>query len=238
MFLDGNGIRIRNRPDPFEHKLLKLSECFDLSHVLYSPFHGLFISEASTTRKYGEYASTPVKPPFKFCGENAGHQERATNLAARNLVLLGQRFVLLRKISRKQNERSFFQISVSFLSAMRSILKNERLICLRKISRSENERWFFQASVWFLPAMRSISKNERLICLRKISRSENERSFFQISVSFLLAIRSILKNERLISLRKISRSENERSFLKNSRSRNKNQRSTTYLTEETWHVAC
>jgi hypothetical protein len=47
-----------------------------------------------------------------------------------------------------------------------------------------------------------------------------------------------LKNERLIRLRKISRSANERSFLKNSRSRNKNQRSTTYLTEETWHVAC
>jgi len=69
---------------------------------------------------------------------------------------------LLRKISRKQNERSFFQISVSFLSAMRSILKNERLICLRKISRNENERWFFQASVWFLFAMRSFLKNELL----------------------------------------------------------------------------
>ena len=96
-------------------------------------------------------------------------------------------------------------------------IKNERLILLREIL-------FCSASVSFL--------------LRKISRKQNERSFFQISVSFLPAIRSILKNERLIRLRKISRSANERSFLKNSRSRNKNQRSTTYLTEETWHVAC
>jgi len=69
----------------------------------------------------------------------------------------------LRKISRNENERSFFRASVWFLLAMRSILKNERLICLHKISRNENERWFFQASVWFLWAKRSILKCERVL---------------------------------------------------------------------------
>ena len=70
-------------------------------------------------------------------------------------ILKNERLICLRKISRNENERWFFQASVWFLLAMRSILKNERLICLRKISRNENERWF-------LLAIRSFLNRERV----------------------------------------------------------------------------